>query len=275
MTAKFPGIVELTSDSGADELSALPSSVSRLIPNGVTVVALCCGMTAIELAVVGRYKAAALALILAGIFDGLDGRAARLLKATSTFGAELDSLSDLVSFGVAPAVLLYVWSLSQTATIGWAFTVFFAVCCGLRLARFNTQLRGELPSLGDRFFTGVPAPAGAGLAVVPLFMNFATGSDVFRSPVLNASVLGAVGLLMISRLPTPSLKRIAPPHDRMALALVIGAAIVGSLAIAPWTMLSLGGILYAVAVPVSAIMYRRLPRSATTATTETTALRQP
>jgi CDP-diacylglycerol---serine O-phosphatidyltransferase len=106
-------------------------------------------------------------------------------------------------------------------------------------------------------------------------MNFATGSDVFRSPVLNASVLGAVGLLMISRLPTPSLKRIAPPHDRMALALVIGAAIVGSLAIAPWTMLSLGGILYAVAVPVSAIMYRRLPRSATTATTETTALRQP
>jgi CDP-diacylglycerol--serine O-phosphatidyltransferase len=258
MTPKYDGTIEMSSDTAADELPALPSLLSRIIPNAVTVVALCCGMTAIELAIIGKYRAAALALILAGIFDGLDGRAARMLKATSTFGAELDSLSDLVSFGVAPAVLLYTWSLTQLASIGWAFTVFFTVCCGLRLARFNTQLRGELPSLRHHFFTGVPAPAGAGLALVPMFMNFASGNDFFRSPILNAFVIAVVGLMMISRVPTLSLKRIMLTHDTMAMAVVGGVVIVASLVVAPWTTLSLGGILYAATMPIGSIIYHRL-----------------
>jgi CDP-diacylglycerol---serine O-phosphatidyltransferase len=258
MTPKHDGTIDM-SDASADQLPSLPSRFSRMVPSGVTVVALCCGMTGIELAIMGMYQAAALALILAGVFDGLDGRAARMLKTTSTFGAELDSLSDLVSFGVAPAVLLYVWSLAQVPSIGWAFTVFFVVCCGLRLARFNTQLRGEIPSLSHHFFTGVPAPAGAGLALVPMFMNFASGNDVFRSPVLTAFVIALVGLLMVSRVPTLSLKRIGSAHITSTVAASV--LIVVSLVVVPWTTLTLGGILYAATIPFGSIVYHRLQRS--------------
>ena len=120
-------------------------SFNRMIPNVLTVLALCAGMTAIRLAIVGRFETAVAAIIVAGILDGLDGRIARLLKGTSTFGAQLDSLSDFVSFGVAPAVMLYIWTMEQFHGFGWAVVLIFAVCCGLRLARFNTQLGQELP----------------------------------------------------------------------------------------------------------------------------------
>ncbi|HXP13304.1 MAG TPA: phosphatidylcholine/phosphatidylserine synthase, partial [Stellaceae bacterium] len=136
-------------------------SVNRLIPNILTLLALCAGMTAIRLALLNRFEPAAVAIILAGVLDGIDGRIARLLKGTSTFGAELDSLSDFVSFGVAPATLLYVWTMDGLHGIGWALALLFTVCCALRLARFNTQLGSDLPSYATNFFTGVPAPAGA------------------------------------------------------------------------------------------------------------------
>src|SRR3954463_13510935 len=140
-----------------------PFSVNRMVPNILTLLALCAGMTAIRFAVKGQFEFAVFAIIAAGIFDGLDGRLARLLKATSSFGAELDSLSDFISFGVAPAIVLYLWTMAQISTVGWVIAVFFAVCCGLRLALFNPQLDVELPPYADNFFPGVPAPAGAGL----------------------------------------------------------------------------------------------------------------
>src|ERR1051325_10396886 len=137
-------------------------SVNRLIPNVLTLLALCAAMTPIRFAIGGDFEAACYAIIAAGIFDGLDGRMARLLKVTSRFGAELDSLSDFVSFGVAPAAVLYLWTMSQLLSIGWAVVLFFAVCCALRLARFNTQLAAEPPPWRSNFFNGVPAPAGPG-----------------------------------------------------------------------------------------------------------------
>ena len=183
-------------------------SFNRMIPNVLTVLALCAGMTAIRLAIVGKFETAVAAIIVAGILDGLDGRIARLLKGTSTFGAQLDSLSDFVSFGVAPAVMLYVWTMDQFHGFGWAIVLIFAVCCALRLARFNTQLGQELPPYAYNFFTGVPAPAGAGLAMVPMFAAFEFGDTFFRAPTLNTIWILAVA---VDGEPGPDLRAEALP----------------------------------------------------------------
>src|SRR5262249_30000816 len=161
-------------------------SVNRMVPNVLTLLALCAGMTAIRYAVNENFPAACYAIIVAGIFDGLDGRIARLLKSTSRFGAELDSLSDFVSFGVAPAAVLYLWTMAALHSIGWAFVLVFAVCGALRWARFNTDLGAEPPPHAPRFFRGAPAPAGAGLLMVPMFISFEWGDWIARSPYLNA-----------------------------------------------------------------------------------------
>src|ERR1700687_436755 len=150
-------------------------SVNRLVPNVLTLLALCAGMTAIRFAINNNFEAACYAIIVAGVFDGLDGRMARLLKSTSRFGAELDSLSDFISFGVAPALVLYLWTMAALHSVGWAIVLFFAVCCALRLARFNTQLVTEAPPWAANFFSGAPAPAGAGLLMVPMFISFEWG----------------------------------------------------------------------------------------------------
>src|SRR6267154_1748386 len=167
-------------------------SINRMIPNILTLLALCAGMTAIRFAINGQFEAAVIAIIVAGVFDGLDGRVARLLKSTSPFGAQLDSLSDFICFGVAPGVMLYIWALS----------LLYAICCGLRLARFNTQLDVELPPYAAYFFTGVPAPGGAGLVLVPMYLAFEFGDEFFRSPFFNGIVMIAVAALMVSRVPT-------------------------------------------------------------------------
>src|SRR5438093_6848978 len=151
------------------------SSVNRMIPNVLTVLALCAGMTAIRFAVNGEFQQATFAIIAAGIFDGLDGRLARLLRATSRFGAELDSLSDFISFGVAPAAVLYLWTMAQWHSFGWVIVLFYAVCCALRLARFNTQLAAEPAPWAANFFNCAPAPAGAGLLMLPMFTTLALG----------------------------------------------------------------------------------------------------
>src|SRR5260221_6827171 len=150
-------------------------SLNRMIPNILTLLALCAGMTAIRFAINGKFEAAVIAIIVAGVLDGLDGRVARLLKSTSPFGAQLDSLSDFICFGVAPATVVYLWTMESLGSIGWALSVFFAMCCALRLARFNTQLDVELPPYASYFFTGIPAPGGAGLALVPMYLAFEVG----------------------------------------------------------------------------------------------------
>lgn len=237
--------------------SSLPApTVGRLLPNAVTLLSLCCGMSAIELAITGRYRAAAIAIIIAGILDGLDGRAARLFNATSTFGAELDSLVDLVSFGVAPALLLYHWSLFALAGFGWAFAVFYAACCGLRLARFNTGLHDGSGDDKRGSFTGVPAPAGAGLVLIPMFAAFASGHASVASPTINAATVVGVALLMVSRLPTWSMKRFRISYDR-PVPLLAASFIVAVLLVAPWWTLVAGGALYAASIPASFIAHRR------------------
>src|SRR5438067_5138722 len=234
-------------------------SVNRLVPNVLTLLALCAGMTAIRFAIAGDFEAACYAIIAAGIFDGLDGRMARLLKATSKFGAELDSLSDFISFGVAPAAVLYLWTMAQLHSIGWAIVLFFAVCCALRLARFNTQLAAEPPPWAANFFSGAPAPAGAGLLLVPLFVSFEWGDWIARSPYLNAVWISGVALLMVSTVPTVSLKRIRiPPHLVMPSMLAVGVK-AGFFMTAPWPTLTFVGVLYLASIPLTirAYMQRR------------------
>jgi CDP-diacylglycerol---serine O-phosphatidyltransferase len=240
----------------------LSLSLNRLIPNILTLLALCAGMTAIRLALTGKYQSAAAAIIIAGVLDGIDGRIARLLKVTSPFGAQLDSLSDFVSFGVAPAMLLYLWTMSQLASLGWALVLLFGVCCALRLARFNTQLGAELPPYAYNFFTGVPAPAGAGLVMIPMFVNFEFELSFFRSPYLNALVLAGVAALMVSRIPTFSFKRFRVPAEWVLPMLLVIGGLAAFLTTEPWGTLLVIGILYLGSIPVSIRSYRKLREAA-------------
>ena len=226
-------------------------SVNRLVPNVLTLLALCAGMTAIRFALNGNFQAAVFAVIVAGILDGLDGRVARLLKATSSFGAELDSLSDFISFGVAPAVVLYLWTMSALHSVGWAIVLFYAVCCALRLARFNTQLNAEPAPQMAGFFTGVPAPAGAGLVLMPMFMSFEWGDWIVRSPYLNALWIAGSAALMISTIPTFSLKKFSIPH-RFVVPTLLGIGLLAAFATTvPWPTLTLVGLLYLGSIPLT------------------------
>jgi CDP-diacylglycerol---serine O-phosphatidyltransferase len=237
-------------------------SINRMVPNILTLLALCAGMTAIRFAVNANFVGSVYAIIAAGIFDGLDGRIARLLKSTSSFGAELDSLSDFVSFGVAPAAVLYLWTMSALHAAGWAIVLFFAVCCALRLARFNTQAHADLPAYPAPFFTGVPAPAGAGLVMVPMFLSFEWGDWLFRSPYLNAVTVSGVALLMVSRVPTVSLKRIRIPHDLVVPTLLAVGVLAAFFTTAPWPTLTLIGIVYVGSIPVTVRAYYRSRQAA-------------
>ncbi len=237
-------------------------SVNRMVPNVLTLLALCAGMTAIRFAISGDFQYAVFAIIAAGIFDGLDGRLARLLKATSRFGAELDSFSDFISFGVAPAIILYLWTMAQLQSIGWAIVLFFAVCCALRLARFNTQLAAEPPPpWSANFFSGAPAPAGAGLIMLPMFISFEWGDWIARSPYVNAVWIGVVALMMVSTIPTVSLKRIRIPHHLVVPTLLGIGLMTAFVTTAPWPTLTLVGAIYLASIPLTIRASNRLRRA--------------
>ena len=236
--------------------------VNRLIPNVLTLLALCAGMTAIRFAMNGNFEAACYAIIVAGVFDGLDGRMARLLKSTSRFGAELDSLSDFISFGVAPALVLYLWTMAALHSVGWAIVLFFAICCALRLARFNTEIGAEPQPYAAGFFSGVPAPGGAGLLMVPMFISFEWGDWIARSPYVNAVWISGVALLMISRIPTVSLKPIRIPHDLVLPTLLGIGVFAGLFTTAPWPTLTFIGAVYVASIPLTMRAYYGLRRAA-------------
>src|SRR5437764_38384 len=179
-----------------------------LLPNLVTLLALALGLTAIRFAIEGRFENAILAIIAAAILDGLDGRIARVLKGTSRFGAELDSLADFVNFGVAPGLILYFWTLHELGNVGWIAAMVFAICCGLRLARFNVMIDDpNRPAWAGNFFVGMPAPGGAITVLLPLYVNFlGVPHMAFITPVVLVYTL-AIAMLMISRLPVFSGKR--------------------------------------------------------------------
>jgi CDP-diacylglycerol--serine O-phosphatidyltransferase len=237
--------------------------IRMLAPNILTVLALCAGMTAMRFALQERWELAVTAVAIAGIFDGLDGRVARLLKGTSKFGAELDSLSDFVSFGVAPGVLLYLWSLSALGGFGWIVVLGFAVCCALRLARFNTALDDpDRPVWAANFFTGVPAPAGAFLALLPLVASFQMGDAYFRSPWLAGLNAAIVAFLMVSRVPTFSFKRVRVPRD-WVLPVLVFVGLVAAMAMSyPWESMLIVGAAYIATLPLAVLSWRRQVRQA-------------
>lgn len=239
-------------------LRALP--VNSLIPNILTVLALCAGMTSIRFALLERWDMAVFAVMVAGIFDGLDGRMARLLKGATKFGAELDSLSDFIAFGVAPAIIVYLWSVNELGGLGWVSALVFATCCGLRLARFNTALETahDEPAWSKDFFTGVAAPAGAGFALLPVVLSHQFGDFLFRYPAINAVWLLCVAFLMISRIPTYSFKLLRVKREYVLPTLVLVGFAAAVLVSYPWFALALVGICYLASIPFSYRRHRRL-----------------
>ena len=234
-------------------------SINRLIPNILTLAALCSGLTAIRFALQGEMRLAVIAIIVASIFDALDGRVARRLGVTSRFGAELDSLSDFLCFGVAPALVLYLASLKDGGALGWVVTLMFPICSALRLARFNTALVSDTPPpvWTGSFFTGVPAPAGALLALIPLMISFEIEAAWPRHALVVGTVLVVVGGLMVSRLPTYSFKKGRVPRHLVLPSLLGAALVMGVLASAPWIALSMIGLVYVALIPFSWMGYRR------------------
>jgi CDP-diacylglycerol--serine O-phosphatidyltransferase len=230
-----------------------------MIPNAITAMALCLGLTGVSLAIGGEWEKALGAIVLAGVLDGLDGRIARLLRAQSRFGAELDSLSDNIAFGTAPALVLFLWSLKAAPRFGWIAALALAVCCALRLARFNARLdAAEQPHKSAGFNTGVPAPAGAGLAFIPVYLWLITGDNRFRDWQAVMPWTLFIAALMISNLPTYSWASIRIRRSWRLFALA-GIALFGAaLLVAPWpTLLGLAS-LYLLMIPVALVSYARV-----------------
>ena len=238
-------------------------SINHLLPNVLTVLALCAGLTAIRFAINGQWQPAVVAVVTAAILDSLDGRIARLLNGQSKFGAELDSLSDVVSFGVAPALMLYLWGLGAAGSFGWIAALAYAVCCALRLARFNSRLGvPDLPPWAFNYFTGVPAPAGAGLVLLPMVAGFEVSPGVVGHPALIVPWTLAIGLLMVSTLPTFSGKGMRVPTQYVVPALVGVGLLAAFLVAQPWWTLILLGIAYLALLPFSVRQFRTLQRAA-------------
>ncbi|UYY59040.1 CDP-alcohol phosphatidyltransferase family protein [Sphingomonas sp. S2-65] len=231
-----------------------------VLPNTVTALALCSGLTAIRFAMLGNWEGAVLMVLAAAVLDGVDGKIARWVRAESRFGAELDSLSDAISFGVAPTLILYLWSLQALGRFGWMVALLMALFCALRLARFNANIdREHQPHKSAGFLTGVPAPAGALLALTPLYLWLWTGEAVLRSPALIAPWTGFVAVLMISSVatfaPTLRLKQNIR-FEAVAVLVVLVAALVS----APWPTLALLALAYLATIPFSIRSYRRIRR---------------
>lgn len=235
-----------------------PLPLRVLIPNLMTTLALCVGLSGIRLALVGNWDKALMAIVLAGVLDGLDGWVARRVRGTSRFGAELDSLADTVSFGVAPALIIYLWALHELGGLGWVIALSHAVCCALRLARYNAQAaEGNAPHTPEGFFTGVPAPAGAGLVLSPVFLDLWLGTQFFRTPLVAAIITVGVAVLMVSTVPTYSWRAIRlRPSWRLPLLIVAGLT-AAALLTAPWGTLSLVSLAYLASLPFAWRSYRR------------------
>ena len=245
-------------------------SFNQIMPNLLTMAGLCAGLTSMRFALEGRFGSAAAAITAAAIIDGLDGRLARLLNATSRFGAEFDSLSDFLCFGVAPGFTLYLWSLQRVGAYGYTPCLMFAVCMALRLARFNAALDGApKPAYSYNFFTGVPAPAGAGLVLFPLFAGLEAKSlglpglaAVMQHPLVCAGVLIGTAVLLVSTIPVWSFKNFRIP-SQYVLAVLLGTGLFVALLIAdPWAALAAGGLIYVGMIPLSLRSFRRLRRQA-------------
>ncbi len=229
-----------------------------MFPNLITVLAICAGLSGIRFAFEGRFEPAVVMVLLAAFLDGVDGRLARLLKATSKFGAQMDSLADIVNFGVAPALVLYAFLLDRAGSPGWIATLLFAIACGMRLARFNVlDEDNSQPAWQAEYFVGVPAPAGAVLVMLPLYLSF-IGLPTTREVVFASTGFTVlVAFLLVSRLPVYSGKSLKIPGDRMLLLILAVALYILLLASYPWYTLTASVAAYLVFLPFSVHAYSR------------------
>lgn len=250
MSGLFPALDPESRKNSRRRRRAVP--FRAMLPNMVTLLALGAGLTAIRMAIEGRFELATAAIIFAAILDGIDGRVARLLKSSSKFGEQLDSLADFVNFGVAPAILLYVWRLDEMRSLGWIAALVLAICAGLRLARFNAALDGEPPPAWQKdFFVGVPSPAAALIVLLPLAL-FKIGVPVPpQAAPLVAIYAVAVGLLMVSTLPTYSGKRLGAriPGEAVVPVFLVVVLIAGLLLSYTFFVMAVGSILYLAHLP--------------------------
>jgi CDP-diacylglycerol--serine O-phosphatidyltransferase len=246
-----------------DSGESLP--IMRLVPNMVTIIGLCFGLFALKYAISKEWEMAVIFILISAIIDGLDGRLARLLNASSDFGAQLDSLADFFNFGIAPALVLYLWSTHEVKGFGWAVTLFFIVAMALRLARFNADLDDDTKDkeIADRFFTGVPAPCGAGLSLIPLILSFLSEEDFGRqifeiTPIMIIVYTAVIGILMISRIPTISIKKVKIRRNISSWVVSLVTLFLIGIIIEPWLFLPLLGLLYLCTIPFSVIAYYRM-----------------
>lgn len=244
-----------------------PVPVRLLLPNVVTLLALCAGLTAIRFTFEGNFEIAIYAILFAAALDGVDGRVARLLRSTSRFGAQLDSLADFVNFGVAPAVMMFIWALSDLGSVGWIAGLVFACCTALRLARYNAALEGpKRPAWQGAYFVGVPAPAGAVIGLLPLYIELlGVPHGAWTAPLAMIYFL-AIAALMVSRLPTWSGRLIGRviPRDLVAPLLITVVIVVGLLLSFTWLALALAAIAYLATLPLSWRAWQDSMRAAAT-----------
>jgi CDP-diacylglycerol--serine O-phosphatidyltransferase len=237
--------------------------VRTLLPNLITLLALCAGLTAIRLAVEDKLEWAVAAIVFAAMLDGIDGRLARMLKGTSRFGAELDSLADFVNFGVAPALMLYFWGLQELGHLGWIAAMLFAISTGLRLARFNVMIDDpNKPAWAAKFFMGVPAPAGAITVLLPIYLYFLGVPRLPGTAVFTFVYTSAIAVLMVSRLPVFSGKRVGKRvAPEMVLPVLVMVMLFFALLISyPWKVLTIGTLCYLASLPFGYLSYRRHDR---------------
>jgi CDP-diacylglycerol---serine O-phosphatidyltransferase len=241
-------------------LKSLPFNI--MIPNILTLLALCAGMTAIQFSLSENWQAAAYSIVAAAILDTLDGRIARLLKGASKFGAELDSLSDFICFGVAPALMLFMWSTHELGKPGWVVALIFGVCCALRLARFNTALESSMPPWAYNYFSGVPAPAGAGLALMPMVLSFLVGDEILRQPEIVSTFLVVTSAMLVSNIPTFSFKNFRVSQRWVLPTMLIVLLFFAASVSAPWETLSTILFLYIATIPFSIRAFNNLKKQA-------------
>jgi CDP-diacylglycerol--serine O-phosphatidyltransferase len=254
------------SDDGAIHNKEKKFPVRRLLPNFVTLISLCLGLTAVRFSLDARWEQAVTCVLIAAFIDGMDGRLARFLRSASNFGAQLDSFADFVSFGIAPSMILYLWKMKDFPIrgLGWSVAMFFSVCMSLRLARFNTALMEEeqeptSSAAIDRFFVGVPAPAGGILSLIPMMITFHFGGNLANSisAVMMTVYTFIVAILLISRIPTFSGKKLSINQKFLSLLMVCGGILIASLIMDPWLTVPLIGLFYIVSIPFSIISYNR------------------
>jgi len=227
-----------------------------ILPNILTLVGVCIGLSSIKFALDAKYELAIIAVVFAAMIDGLDGRIARLIKGTSKVGKELDSLTDVISFGVAPGFIMYFWALNEIGKFGWMFVLIYTVCCALRLARFNLTVIEETETWKINFFEGVPSPAAAGLVLLPLILSLSGIVQFENYTVLSSIAILTTSILMISKIPTYSLKRILIPRH-LAIFLLLGIGIYVSLLIFyTFETLFFSGLIYIFLIPMSYFHYR-------------------